>query len=74
MILVGIVSQSRIIDFIYKYRDHLEPGLKEILRQSVESWIPLHKTQVYTIHMNDSVYNAFNRIWELQVSGTKFQS
>ena len=54
---------------MYKYSPRLEENLQALLAENMDSWIPTHHKNVYTINMNDSVYSAFYRIWEREVSG-----
>jgi CBS-domain-containing membrane protein len=67
--VIGLVSQSKVLAFLYKYSSRLEDSLQAFLRETMDSWIPTHHKNVYTINMNDSVYTAFYRIWEREVSG-----
>jgi len=61
--LVGLVSQSKIVEFMYGKKDQLG----EQLKVQVKSW--LKKTDVVTIHMDRFVIEAFQTIWDEMVSG-----
>jgi len=66
--IVGFISQSALIDFFYKNKDRLEPGLKKFLDEKLESWIT-SSGPVQVIHMQEFLIEAFRRIWENQISG-----
>jgi len=39
------------------------------LNEKVEDWTHVHQQKIYAISMNEHVYDAFRKIWELQVTG-----
>jgi len=67
--VVGLVSQSAVVRYFYAIRKSLDEGLKAVLAEKVEDWYHIHQQKLYAISYNDHVYDAFRKIWELQVSG-----
>jgi len=67
--VVGLVSQSAVVRFFYTHRGNMDDKFRVVLSEKVEDWYHIHQQRIYTIHLNDHVYDAFRKIWELQVSG-----
>jgi CBS domain-containing protein len=69
MEVVDLVSQSAVVRFFYACRAGLDEPFKRFLEQKVDEWTHIHHKRLYTINMNEHVYDAFRKIWDLQVSG-----
>jgi len=65
----GLVSQSAVVRFFYAQRDKFDDRFKNVLHEKVEEWTHVHQQRLYSISMNEHVYDAFRKIWELKVSG-----
>jgi len=65
--IVGFITQSKILQFFYKYRDQLEPSLSKLLNTKVvDSKI---NTSVVSVNMSSFMIEAFRLIWEKSVTG-----
>jgi len=67
--IVGLVSQSKIIQFFWRHREQLDTNIQAILSSKVELWVHVHNQQLLTISQDAMVYDAFQIIWEQEVSG-----
>jgi len=67
--VLGMVSQSALVRFFYSQRDKFDERFKRVLQEKVEEWTHVHQQRLYTISTHEHVYDAFRKIWELQVSG-----
>jgi len=67
--VVGLISQSKLIQFLWKNRHRLETSLQNIIKSKVELWTHIHTQQVQTIPHTAAVYDAFYAIWQREVSG-----
>jgi len=67
--IVGLVSQSRLIEFFWKHRTELDPKLQSIFKSRVELWTHVHSQELVAISQNSMVYDGFQTIWEQEVSG-----
>jgi CBS domain-containing protein len=66
--IVGFITQSKILEFFYQNRKNLEPSLKKLLQENVDSWI-MAQGPVQTISMKEFMIEACRKIWESQVTG-----
>jgi len=67
--VVGLVSQSAVVRFFYANRRNLDEKFHVVLSEKVEDWYHVHQQRLFTINQNAHVYDAFRKIWELQVTG-----
>jgi len=67
--IVGLVSEIKVIQFLWRHREELGPRAHSILSSKVELWTHVHSQELVTISENAQVYDAFQTIWEQEVTG-----
>jgi len=67
--ITGLISQSAVVRFFWSRRSQFDDKFKNFLQEKVEDWTHIHQQKLYSINLNEHVYEAFKKIWDLKVSG-----
>jgi CBS domain-containing protein len=61
--VVGLVTQSKLVDFLYKHRGEAKDKMASIRAADIA------RSPVTSVNMNQFVIDAFKQIWDQQVTG-----